>query len=196
MCVASRTCLQLTHIAYQTFGQHRFDDRCKKAWGTLWTRVSSCVTRSLNVGSNLIIVSLVQENFESLTEAMDCVPRGERDEVLTRIDVNGEIISPLNWAVQGGLLAIAQFVMSDLLTIRADRCVRVCGCGCVSTCSQRGQTGVSVCVCVMKCHPLKLPIHRSVANSNRLMSTSMRTCVRAEPVCVCVRARGWVLVKD
>lgn len=38
----------------------RFTDGCKKAWGRLWIRVSSCVTRSLNVGSNLVIVSLVQ----------------------------------------------------------------------------------------------------------------------------------------
>jgi hemoglobin-like flavoprotein len=99
----------------------RFDERVKSAWVLLWTRVSSCVTRSLNVGSNLVIVSLVQENLEQLEDAMDCVPRGERDEVLTKIDVNGEIISPLNWAVSGGQLAMAQFVMGDLLAIRADR---------------------------------------------------------------------------
>uniref|UniRef100_A0A7S1DKS7 Globin domain-containing protein n=2 Tax=Hemiselmis andersenii TaxID=464988 RepID=A0A7S1DKS7_HEMAN len=99
----------------------RFDERVKGAWVLLWTRVSSCVTRSLNVGSNLVIVSLVQENLEQLEDAMDCVPRGERDEVLTKIDVNGEIISPLNWAISGGQLSMAQFVMGDLLAIRADR---------------------------------------------------------------------------
>jgi hemoglobin-like flavoprotein len=29
------------------------------AWSNLWMRVSSCVSRSLNVGTNLITVSLV-----------------------------------------------------------------------------------------------------------------------------------------
>mmetsp|Transcript_32343 Transcript_32343/g.82414 ORF Transcript_32343/g.82414 Transcript_32343/m.82414 type:complete len:1373 (-) Transcript_32343:196-4314(-) len=99
----------------------KFDERSKKAWGRLWTRVSSCVTRALNVGSNLVIVSLVQDDIDNFVEAMDCVPRGERFETLTKIDVNGEVVSPLDWSVMGGQVTIARWVIDDLLAIRADR---------------------------------------------------------------------------
>eukprot|EP00282_Hemiselmis_andersenii_P023993 CAMPEP_0172001742 /NCGR_PEP_ID=MMETSP1041-20130122/3034_1 /TAXON_ID=464988 /ORGANISM="Hemiselmis andersenii, Strain CCMP439" /LENGTH=1380 /DNA_ID=CAMNT_0012655407 /DNA_START=13 /DNA_END=4155 /DNA_ORIENTATION=+ len=99
----------------------KFDERSKKAWGRLWTRVSSCVTRALNVGSNLVIVSLVQDDIDNFIEAMDCVPRGERFETLTKIDVNGEVVSPLDWSVMGGQATIAMWVIDDLCAIRADR---------------------------------------------------------------------------
>ncbi len=33
------------------------------AWSNLWRRVSACVTRSLNVGTNLITVALVNGEF-------------------------------------------------------------------------------------------------------------------------------------
>ena len=99
----------------------KFDERNKTAWVRLWTRVASCVTRSLNVGSNLVIVSLVQDDIYNFEDAMDCVPRGERFETLTHIDVNGEVISPLDWAVMGGQVGIASWIINDLVTIRADR---------------------------------------------------------------------------
>lgn len=99
----------------------KLDEKAKTAWTKLWTRVSSCVTRALNVGSNLVIVSLVQDDLDNFIDAMDCVPRGERFATLTHVDVNGEVVSPLDWSVMGGQVNIARWVIDDLLTIRADR---------------------------------------------------------------------------
>lgn len=65
----------------------------------------------------------MQDDIANFMDAMDCVPRGERFETLTKIDVNGEIISPLEWCINGGQMEIAKWIMSDLLAIRADRYV-------------------------------------------------------------------------
>jgi hypothetical protein len=35
--------------------------------------------------------------------------------------MNGEILSPLYWAIRDGKISIAQFIITELLTIRADR---------------------------------------------------------------------------
>ncbi len=71
-----------------------------------------------------------QDDIENFENAMDCVPRGERFETLTKIDVNGEIISPLDWSISGGQMNIARWILNDLLTIRADRYMFVCVCVC------------------------------------------------------------------
>ena len=46
---------------------------------------------------------------------------GERIQWLTRVEVNGTVMSPLYWAIRDGKFKIAQFMLQDLLTIRADR---------------------------------------------------------------------------
>ena len=38
-----------------------------------------------------------------------------------QVDVNGEVLSPLYWSLSDGQFAIASYIMSDLLMIRADR---------------------------------------------------------------------------
>lgn len=77
----------------------RWDKRTENVWITLWVRVSSAVTRSLNVGSSLGITALVQEDLDKMAAAMDCVPRSMRAESLTAVDVNGVFISPLYFSV-------------------------------------------------------------------------------------------------
>ena len=52
--------------------------------------------RCLNAGTNLVIVSLVNGDLEKAKEAMDCAPRGERFDTLTRVDVNGEVRAPVH----------------------------------------------------------------------------------------------------
>ena len=46
-----------------------------QVWRTMWVRVSSMVQRSLNVGTNLVVVALVQGDPAKLSDAMDCAPR-------------------------------------------------------------------------------------------------------------------------
>ena len=98
-----------------------FDEQTKHAWECLWEKVSNCVIRALSIGSNLVVVSLIQGDLEKMTEAMECTPRGERFDALTRIEVNGEKKSPLRWAIQDGKISLAKYIIEDLLTIRADR---------------------------------------------------------------------------
>mmetsp|Transcript_48663 Transcript_48663/g.99363 ORF Transcript_48663/g.99363 Transcript_48663/m.99363 type:complete len:1196 (+) Transcript_48663:44-3631(+) len=98
-----------------------FDAETKQAWICLWEKVSNCVIRALSIGSNLVIVSLIQGDLEKLVEAMGCTPRGERFRTLTEVEVNGEVLSPLKWAIQDGKIALAKYIIDDLLTIRADR---------------------------------------------------------------------------
>ena len=52
--------------------------------------------RCLNAGTNLVIVSLVNGDLDKAKEAMDCAPRGERFDTLTRVDVNGEVRAPVH----------------------------------------------------------------------------------------------------
>jgi len=91
------------------------------AWLSVWNRLSSCVARSLNVGTNLITVSLVNGDLDKMQEAAECAPRGERIHWLTSVEVNGTVMSPLLWAIRDGKFAIARFMIQDLLAIRADR---------------------------------------------------------------------------
>uniref|UniRef100_A0A7S1E185 Globin domain-containing protein n=1 Tax=Hemiselmis andersenii TaxID=464988 RepID=A0A7S1E185_HEMAN len=101
--------------------EEKYDEEVAQAWQMLWVRASSCVSRALNVGTNPIIVSLVQGDLDKLCNAMDCASRGERFEWLTTVDVNGEILSPLYWSLRDGNFATAGFIINDLLMIRADR---------------------------------------------------------------------------
>jgi hypothetical protein len=44
------------------------------------------------------------------------------------VDVNGEILSPLYWAIRDGKFALAEYIIDHLLEIRADRYVYMCLC--------------------------------------------------------------------
>ncbi len=75
----------------------KWDQVAQTAWRTLWQRVSTCVTRSLNVGTNLITVSLVNGDLDRLQDAITCAPRGERVSWVCRVEVYGSILSPIYW---------------------------------------------------------------------------------------------------
>ena len=55
-----------------------WNEEAKAAWYSVWIRLSGCVARSLNNGTNLITVSLVNGDLERMMEAAECAPRGER----------------------------------------------------------------------------------------------------------------------
>uniref|UniRef100_A0A7S0U4W9 Globin domain-containing protein n=2 Tax=Hemiselmis andersenii TaxID=464988 RepID=A0A7S0U4W9_HEMAN len=91
------------------------------AWKSLWTRCSCVVSRSLNVGTNLITVSIVNGDLCQLRRAVACAPRCDRAKWIVQVQVNGSVLSPLYWAVRDCKYAMARFMLRDLLTIRADR---------------------------------------------------------------------------
>ena len=99
----------------------KYDEATSEAWTMLWTRASSCVSRALNVGTNPVILALVDGDLEKLSSAMDCASRGDRFDWLTIVDVNGDVYSPLYWTLRDGNFEMARYIITDLLTIRADR---------------------------------------------------------------------------
>jgi len=100
---------------------NKYTPRVALAFETLWLRVSTCMTRALAGGSNLIVVALINENIDQLVSALDGAPRCERFDFLTKLSLNGEMFSPLYWAIKESQVEIAKFILDDLLTIRADR---------------------------------------------------------------------------
>mmetsp|Transcript_52382 Transcript_52382/g.122906 ORF Transcript_52382/g.122906 Transcript_52382/m.122906 type:complete len:731 (-) Transcript_52382:98-2290(-) len=98
-----------------------WDEKTALIWHSMWQRVSSCVSRSLNVCSNLLIVALVQGDLQKLKEAIECAPRCQRAQWFTQVNVNGEFISPIEWAIRDGKFNLVAFMLQDLLQIRADR---------------------------------------------------------------------------
>ena len=63
----------------------------------------------------------VTQDVARMQEAMACAPRRERDQWITRVDINGEILSPLYWSIRDGMREIALYLLQDLTALRADR---------------------------------------------------------------------------
>jgi hemoglobin-like flavoprotein len=105
----------------KTLGEDDFDEETREVWQMLWMRASSCVGRALNVGTNPVIVSLVQGDVEKMSNAISCAERCNRFQWLTSVDINGERISPIYWSLRDGNPTMVRYIMSDLLTLRADR---------------------------------------------------------------------------
>ncbi|EKX39126.1 hypothetical protein GUITHDRAFT_143733 [Guillardia theta CCMP2712] len=97
-----------------------WEEKTTKAWKLVWKRATCNMSRGLNMGGNAITQALVEGNVEALQDAISSAPRSKRAEWLCQIDINGAIISPLIWAMHDGKTAIVDFILSDLLTIRAD----------------------------------------------------------------------------
>ncbi len=84
----------LMHGLEELAGDH-WTPEVKAAWETVWQCLSSCVARSLNTGTNLITVSLVNGDLSKMEEAACCAPRGERIAWMTAVELNGTVSSPL-----------------------------------------------------------------------------------------------------
>mmetsp|Transcript_2496 Transcript_2496/g.5982 ORF Transcript_2496/g.5982 Transcript_2496/m.5982 type:complete len:1471 (-) Transcript_2496:34-4446(-) len=97
-----------------------WSDRANGAWLSIWKRAANSISKGLNMGGNAITHALVGGNVDALQAAIGSAPRNLRAEWLCQIDINGAVISPLYWALHDGKYAIAEFILSDLLTIRAD----------------------------------------------------------------------------
>eukprot|EP00281_Chroomonas_sp_CCMP1168_P017796 CAMPEP_0206218674 /NCGR_PEP_ID=MMETSP0047_2-20121206/3921_1 /ASSEMBLY_ACC=CAM_ASM_000192 /TAXON_ID=195065 /ORGANISM="Chroomonas mesostigmatica_cf, Strain CCMP1168" /LENGTH=1169 /DNA_ID=CAMNT_0053641185 /DNA_START=104 /DNA_END=3613 /DNA_ORIENTATION=+ len=98
----------------------KWDHRAISAWVHCWRNASLAMGRNLSIGSNLITLALVRGDADHFKTAISCAPRKSRSDWLCRVDVNGEVESPIVWALMDGKLSIARFIICDLLTIRAD----------------------------------------------------------------------------
>jgi len=101
--------------------------RCcpEEGWlkGFEWTLelVSRTLARTLAEGSTAVMHAITKNSSKQLQQAVALAPRGQREQMLLRVQVGTESISPLLWAIQSGALRSAEAILKDLLTIRADR---------------------------------------------------------------------------
>jgi hemoglobin-like flavoprotein len=97
-----------------------WNERAQQAWKLVWKRASDSIARGLNVGGNAITYALVSGKADAMHSAVMDAPRQDRAEWLCCIKIDGVIISPLYWALHDGKVDITEFILQDLLTIRAD----------------------------------------------------------------------------
>jgi len=91
--------------------------------GIQWTfeLLSRTLARTLAEGSTAVMRAITKNSARQLEEAVSSAPRGQREQMLLRVQVGTESISPLLWAIQSGALRSAEAILMDLLSIRADR---------------------------------------------------------------------------
>jgi hemoglobin-like flavoprotein len=98
----------------------QWTERTQKAWRMVWKRATNSIARGLNVGGNALTYALVDGDVRALKEAVAPAARSLRALLLCRMEIEGAVLSPLMWALKDGKVDIAEFILQDLLTIRAD----------------------------------------------------------------------------
>lgn len=88
-------------------------------WSLILT--ANVLTRAITEGSTIVMKSINLNSTRALQKAIIVAPRGKRATWLLHIQVGDQFISPLMWAIDSGSLAVAEAMLSDVLTIRADR---------------------------------------------------------------------------
>ena len=105
---------------FEFVAEDHWDAATAQAWQQVWKRAADSITRGLNLGGSPLTYALVEGDVESLEKAINVSPRALRAMSLCRIDIEGVIISPLYWALHDGKYNVAEFILKDLLSIRAD----------------------------------------------------------------------------
>lgn len=83
--------------------------------------LAQMLVRTINEGSTIVMKAINVNSPKQLKKAAGCAPRGERAKWLLIVQVGNQNISPLYWALESGSHAAAEAIITDLLTIRADR---------------------------------------------------------------------------
>merc|ERR1740130_1545336 len=83
--------------------------------------IAKSLVRTILEGSTIVMQAINMNTKKSLNKAISVAPRGERATWMLLIQVGTQNISPLAWAIESGAVESAGAMISDLLTIRADR---------------------------------------------------------------------------
>merc|ERR1719414_1295585 len=97
------------------------DAAAEEAFRWSLSLISRILTRVINEGSTIVMKAINANSGKMLKKAVGCAPRGKRALWMLNIQVGTQSISPLLWAIDTGSLECAKAIISDLLTIRADR---------------------------------------------------------------------------
>jgi hemoglobin-like flavoprotein len=83
--------------------------------------VSNILVRTIQEGSTIVMKAIEANAASAIRKAVSCAPRGERFEWLLVVQVGTQSISPLKWAITSGCVEAVKAIITDLLTMRADR---------------------------------------------------------------------------
>lgn len=83
--------------------------------------ISRVLCRTITEGSTLVMRAINANCAKLVRKAVSNAPRAQRAEWMLRVQVGTQSISPLLWSIQSGSLEAGQAILTDLLTIRADR---------------------------------------------------------------------------
>jgi hypothetical protein len=97
------------------------DDEAEEAFRWSMNLISRILCRVISEGSTIVMKAINQNSGQRLKKAVSCAPRGKRATWVLNIQVGTQSISPLMWAVETGHTDAAKAILTDLLTIRADR---------------------------------------------------------------------------
>merc|ERR1719436_2176358 len=97
------------------------DDLAEEAFRWSLSLISRILTRVINEGSTIVMRAINSNSGKQLKKAVGCAPRGKRALWMLNIQVGTQSISPLMWAIETGSMDAANAIITDLLTIRADR---------------------------------------------------------------------------
>jgi len=98
-----------------------WDEDICHAFATVFEFVKDCMTRAVTSGTNLVTKALCNNSAKECLNALEVAPRNLRIYWMLELDVSGIKVSPLGWALQDNKLAVASFMLTDILAIRADR---------------------------------------------------------------------------
>lgn len=128
--------LGLRHVAYEiptelfspfvssavkVLGEMTTDETATASFRWSLNLVSKILVRTLLEGSTIVMKAINRNEQKALQKAIAVAPRGKRAMELLEIRVGTQTISPFYWAIESGSLNSAKAMISDLLTIRADR---------------------------------------------------------------------------
>lgn len=83
--------------------------------------IAKSLVRTITEGSTIVMKAINANSAKMTRKALACAPRGERADWMLIVQVGTQSISPLRWSLETGALEAASAMLSDLLTIRADR---------------------------------------------------------------------------
>lgn len=83
--------------------------------------ISKILVRTITEGSTVVMKAINANSTKQLKKAIGSAPRAERAMWCLLVQVGAQSISPLAWAIESGKMEVAEAILTDLLTIRADR---------------------------------------------------------------------------
>ncbi|CAE7191412.1 fadA, partial [Symbiodinium necroappetens] len=92
-----------------------------EAWSMLYGMASQTFLEAIDSSRTSLCSALLQGSTKKVKEALSKAPRGERAASALQVGVGRRQLSPLLWALRDMHLEVLEILLSDILTIRADR---------------------------------------------------------------------------